>query len=130
LADSVHPLYGQCTRCGTLCLRQRPSPDQLKQYYGVERYWHEHQTKECGYPPIEERAVNDFSDRIPVWFRGLKELKPNAKRLLEIGCAHGGFLHHARENGVADVVGVEVDEGTCAFARERFNLPHVVSGLF
>ena len=50
--------------------------------------------------------------------------------LLEIGCAHGGFLSYCRNHGVKNVVGVEVDEKTCDFARKHFNLPFVVSGLF
>ncbi|HEX9046820.1 MAG TPA: methyltransferase domain-containing protein, partial [Verrucomicrobiae bacterium] len=130
LALSVHPLYGKCTRCGTQVLRRKYTEDQLKQFYGYQQYWHVHQTTVSGYPAIEQRAKDDFLDRIPFWHQLLASHQANPRRLLEFGCAHGGFLHYCREKGIPEVVGVEVDEATCKFARENFRLPHVFSGLF
>jgi glycosyltransferase involved in cell wall biosynthesis/ADP-heptose:LPS heptosyltransferase len=130
LKDSVHPLYGQCQDCGTLVLRQQPTKKQLKEFYGFDGYRHNHQVNVSGYPAIEQRAANDFGDRIPVWYQLLRRCKPQLESLLEIGCAHGGFLSYCYERGVKNVVGVEPCEQTCKFARSRFNLPYVISGLF
>lgn len=130
LTPSVHPLYGECAACGTQVLKEMLSEEQLKSFYTMGGYWHEYQNVLANFPTIEERSVNDFRDRIPVWHQLLARYNPAPERLLEIGCAHGGFLSYCRERGARNVVGVEVDEKTCAFARARFNLPHVVSGLF
>ncbi|MDE3246644.1 MAG: class I SAM-dependent methyltransferase, partial [Acidobacteriota bacterium] len=130
LGPSVHPEYGACSLCGTLVLQSLPEPGALKGYYGIDAYWRGEVVNVSGYPSIDERARKDFADRIPVWWRILKRYSASPHSLLEIACSHGGFLAYARERGVEEVVGIEVDEGTCRFAMEHFNLPHVVSGLF
>ena len=71
LDDSVHPLYGKCRDCGTLVLRRTLTEAELKSFYGYQQYWHEHQSKVTGHPTIEQRAKNDFQDRIPIWYRVL-----------------------------------------------------------
>lgn len=130
LGPSVHPEYGACSVCGTLVLQCLPEPGDLKGYYGIDAYWRGEVVNVSGHPSIDERARRDFGDRIPVWWRILKRYSASPHSLLEIACSHGGFLAYAREQGVNEVVGVEVDEGTCRFAMEHFNLPHVVPGLF
>ena len=130
LEPSVNPFYGKCEQCGTLVLKRTPTAEDLKKYYSLQGYWYEHQLRDCGFPDIEKRATADLADRIPVWHSLLTQAKSKIASLLEIGCAHGGFLNYCRERGVQKVVGVEVDEDTCRFAREHFNLPHVCAGLF
>lgn len=130
LKPSVHPLYRQCIDCGTFVLKTVYSPEELQAFYSLSGYWRDHQIKVSGFPPIEQRAVADFNDRIPYWFHLVKKYGGRLGALLEIGCAHGGFLAYCRAKGLETVVGVEVDEGTCRFAREYFNLPFVCSGLF
>jgi 2-polyprenyl-3-methyl-5-hydroxy-6-metoxy-1,4-benzoquinol methylase len=41
---------------------------------------------------------------------------------LEIGCAHGGFLFKCKNEGVSKCVGIEVSQGTCDFAKEKFGV--------
>jgi len=130
LTDSVHPLYSRCRDCGTLVLNRVLTEEQLKKFYSFDGYWHNHQVNISGYPAIERRATNDFSNRIPVWYQLLRRYKPQLENLLEIGCAHGGFLSYCYERGVKNVVGIEPCEQTCRFARNRFNLPYVITGLF
>jgi len=130
LEESVHPLYGRCQKCGTHVVREILSAGQLKEFYTLNGYWREYQKQVDNYPSIEQRSYDDFGNRIPVWHEILARYNYAPEYLLEIGCAHGGFLHYAKERGAKNVVGVEVDESTCDFARKRFNLPHVVSGLF
>ncbi|MHB1687860.1 MAG: glycosyltransferase [Ignavibacteriaceae bacterium] len=130
LRNSVHPLYVQCELCGTHVVRQKYSSEELQKFYSLSGYWHDHQTLVSGYPPIEVRAKSDFNDRIPYWYELVNKYTSNSGSLLEIGCAHGGFLYYCREHGIKNVVGVEVDEETCKFAQQHFRLPHVCSGLF
>lgn len=130
LGQSVNPLYKTCRCCGTQVLEKLYTEEELKHFYSRDGYWHDRQVQVFSFPPIEERAVNDFKDRIPVWYQVLSLYNKAPRRLMEIGCAHGGFLHYCRERGAREVVGVEVDPGTCEFAKQRFNLPYVVAGLF
>lgn len=122
--------YGKCPSCGTIVALDRRSPDALKNYYGHESYWRTHVVQTYGHPDIEQRSHSDFRDRIPFWWNAVRDLAPNARSILEIGCAHGGFLSFCRDNGYERVAGIEVDESTCDFARKRFNLPEIHSGLW
>lgn len=134
LEDSVHPYYSHCLDCKTFVLKKQLNEEQLKEFYTFDQYWHFRAVKIKKFPPIEQRAVDDFNNRIPIWFQLLRQLvlrfKPRPDLLLEIGCAHGGFLHYCRQHGVTNVVGNEPDEETCKFAKQHFNLPYVVPGLF
>lgn len=134
LSKSIHPAYSRCMDCGTFVLKKQLTDKQLKDFYTFDDYWHTLAVEVKHFPPIEQRAINDFNDRIPIWFDLLRQLnlkyKPAPNFLLEIGCAHGGFLHYCRQHGLKDVVGNEPDEETCRFAKEHFGLPYVISGLF
>jgi GT2 family glycosyltransferase/ADP-heptose:LPS heptosyltransferase/2-polyprenyl-3-methyl-5-hydroxy-6-metoxy-1,4-benzoquinol methylase/Tfp pilus assembly protein PilF len=127
---SIHEEYLKCSNCGTFISKYEISNEKLKNFYTFDSYWHDHVVNKFGYPSIEERSEVDFKDRIPLWFSVLKKFKPDAKSVLEIGCAHGGFLYLCKEHGVEKVVGVEVDEKTCEFARKKFNLENIIPGLF
>jgi len=133
LKDSVNPAYVRCADCDTFVLKQQLNNEQLKDFYGFQTYWHD-QAGIKKLPPIEQRVDNDLKDRIPIWFKLMVQIIQKYKdvpaRLLEIGCAHGGFLHYCMQRGLKNVVGNEPDEKTCQFAREHFKLPCVVSGLF
>ncbi len=130
LTESPHPAYGKCVRCGTLVLTAEVGAEHLHEFYTLDRYWKDHVPNISGYPNIEQRARDDFAARIPKWFEILAEHKHGAHDLLEIGCAHGGFLYHCQTRGITNVVGVEVDASTCALAVSQFGLEHVVAGLF
>jgi len=134
LTDSIHPDYLRCSCCATFVLKKQLNPEQLRQFYSFDNYWHDYAVHVKALPAIEQRAIDDFNNRIPVWFNLLRQLvrrfNPRPNLLLEIGCAHGGFLSYCREHGIINVVGVEPDEQTCEFARKHFELPYVFSGLF
>jgi SAM-dependent methyltransferase len=122
--------YLQCEACDTLCAINQFSAEHLKEFYGHQKYWNDYVVNVYSHPNIEVRSHNDKNDRIPFWWQFISERKQNIGSLLEIGCAHGGFLDHCRANGVKDVVGVEVDLETCSYAMQRFNLPVVHAGLW
>ncbi len=129
LVNSVHPAYHVCSVCGTLVSKIPTTSEGLEKFYSLNSYWHK-LVKHKMYPPIEVRAVSDFGDRIPYWLSLVSCYSQDPKSMLEIGCAHGGFLALCRQQGIETVVGIEVDEETCRFAREHFKLPCVISGLF
>ncbi|MCL4510928.1 MAG: methyltransferase domain-containing protein [Bacteroidetes bacterium] len=130
LTESVNRFYLQCVDCDTLVLANEPDKETLRNFYSADGYWHDYVQNQMGFQPIEQRAFDDFGDRIPLWYNLLKNYTSRLTSVLEIGCSHGGFLHYCRIRDGANVVGVEVDENTCVLARKRFNLPYVTSGLF
>ena len=99
--------YAACVGCGTFVCESQPSDDEIKKLYGFQSYWQDNM-KKVGQPVFEQRAVNDLNDRIPHWWNRVKET-PNLNSLLEIGCAHGGFLRYAFQNGVKHCFGFEPD---------------------
>jgi 2-polyprenyl-3-methyl-5-hydroxy-6-metoxy-1,4-benzoquinol methylase len=111
-----HPDYEICVFCGTF-VSKKNTPDD---FYSFKNYWHDRQLNKYGFPPIEQRAKNDFMDRIPFWYENIKELP--IKSVLEIGGAHGGFLHYCKIRGIGKCTGIEIDKDTCKFAEESFGL--------
>ena len=89
LSKSVHAAYSRCIDCGTFVLKKQLASKQLKDFYTFEGYWHTRAVKVKHFPPIEQRAVNDFNDRIPVWFDLLRQLDlkykptPNVLNLID-----------------------------------------------
>ncbi len=130
LYKSVHKLYLECSLCGTLVYEENLDAENLKRFYTLDNYWNDHVVNVSKGPSIEERSAVDFEGRIQTWFSILEKHNANVESLLEIGCAHGGFLHYAASKGVKKVVGIEVDENTCQFAKLKFNLTDIISGLF
>lgn len=120
--------YVCCSSCGTY-LSCVDVPD-VKEFYSFADYWHRHQTQDFGFPPIEGRSINDFNDRIPVWWNVIKGLNQKWESVLEIGCAHGGFLKICKDYGFERCVGIEIDPATCEYAKSRFGLEEIYSAVF
>ena len=115
--QGFHPDYKRCVNCGTFVTDKQPESG----LYDFSNYWHSRQTGKYGFPPIEQRAKDDFYNRIPFWWDQLKTL-PKLTSILEVGSAHGGFLQHCKDNGFTRCVGVEISEDTCSFARKTFDV--------
>lgn len=115
--------YHRCSSCQSwVCLAE---PPQFEDYYSFEDYWHKHQN-DLGFPSIEERAKEDFDNRIPFWYELLPE---GTTSILEIGCAHGGFLKYCKDRGVPIVLGMEPSDKTCQYARRTFGIS-MLCGIF
>ena len=123
--DSFKVDYLECKDCGTFISIKQINP---VDFYNFDYYWHERQVKEYGFPSIEQRAKDDFGNRIPFWGMLLKRIS-KAKSILEIGGCHGGFLQYCKEHGFERCLGVEISEGTCDFARKTFGL-EMICGEF
>jgi 2-polyprenyl-3-methyl-5-hydroxy-6-metoxy-1,4-benzoquinol methylase len=123
-----HESYGVCRECGCYVNRRPPLPQELKRLYSFDLYWHTRQRLK-GYPTIENRQANDWSDgRVKYWAGLVQRYGPPAGRVVEVGCAHGVLLLELKRSGY-DCFGVEPDELTAAWARRTLDLD-VRSGFF
>jgi SAM-dependent methyltransferase len=126
----LHPYsveYRACRSCGTLvsCAglsgEEIPVRDDESDFYG-KTYWLGHQTDELGLPDIVHRSRADVGERCMHWLRTLLRFKQPPARLLEVGCAHGGFVALARWAGY-EATGLELSPWVVEFARKTFGIP-------
>ena len=121
--DCFHPEYSQCVSCGTFVSNRVTEPG----YYEFDSYWQKRGRPD--YIPIDQRAKDDFDNRIPFWGGQLKAI-PGCTSILEIGSCHGGFLYYCcKDLGFIRLVGIEISEGTCDFARKTFGV-EMICGEF
>ncbi|NEO94351.1 MAG: class I SAM-dependent methyltransferase, partial [Moorea sp. SIO3G5] len=91
------PDYFVCYQCGTLVSKTGLRTEQIRvqddnhDFYGKE-YWLSHQTEHYGFPDIRQRARQDLPERCLHWLRTLMAYKLPPAKVLELGCAHGGFV--------------------------------------
>jgi SAM-dependent methyltransferase len=93
--------------------------------YGDD-YWQRRQTERHGLPDIRRRARLDLPERCTYWLRHLLTLRLPPGRILEVGCAHGGYVALLGWAGF-DAVGTEMSPGVASIAHELFGV-RVVSG--
>jgi 2-polyprenyl-3-methyl-5-hydroxy-6-metoxy-1,4-benzoquinol methylase len=123
--------YCRCEACQTLVAdisTAKADPrvtDDAADYYG-RNYWFAHQTRDLNCPDIVSRSRTDLSERCVHWLRSLLQFKLPPARVLEIGCAHGGFVAMLRQAGF-DAQGLELSPSIVELARETFGVP-VLSG--
>jgi 2-polyprenyl-3-methyl-5-hydroxy-6-metoxy-1,4-benzoquinol methylase len=119
--------YHRCQECETL-IADRDAPgfdprviDESKDLYGKE-YWFGHQTAELDCPDIISRSRSDLAERCVHWLRLLLEFKLPPAKILEIGCAHGGFVAMLRQAGF-DAGGLELSPSIVRLAADTFRVP-------
>jgi 2-polyprenyl-3-methyl-5-hydroxy-6-metoxy-1,4-benzoquinol methylase len=121
------PEYRLCNKCETLVSCAGLAGDEIAvtddehDFYG-KTYWLGHQTDELGLPDITTRARADLSERCMYWLRTLCRLKQPPARVLDVGCAHGGFVALMRAMGY-DATGLELSPWVVDFARQNFDVP-------
>ncbi len=119
--------YRLCDHCSTLvsCVGLTPEEiaveDDENDFYGKD-YWLTHQTEELGHANIVERARIDLHERCLHWLRAFASYRLPPARVLEIGCAHGGFVALLRSVGY-DATGLELSPWVVDFARSTFKVP-------
>jgi 2-polyprenyl-3-methyl-5-hydroxy-6-metoxy-1,4-benzoquinol methylase len=95
--------------------------DEQSDLYG-RRYWFDHQQSLYGQADIHARSRSDLGERCVYWLDALTRLKLPPARVLELGSAHGGFVHLMRQAGY-DAIGSELSPSVCRIAEQTFNVP-------
>jgi 2-polyprenyl-3-methyl-5-hydroxy-6-metoxy-1,4-benzoquinol methylase len=127
--DALSPFsgdYRRCDACQTLVSMKFDATydprvkNDAADYYGRD-YWFDHQTKDLDCPDIVSRSRTDLSERCLHWLRSLLGYKLPPARVLEIGCAHGGFVAMLRQLGY-DAFGLELSPEIIEYARKTFDI--------
>lgn len=124
--------YWRCPACETLVAAAPGGGadpavrDDATDFYG-RNYWFGHQTQKLGCPDIVSRSRTDLAERCVHWMRSLLPYVLPPARVLEIGCAHGGFVAMLRQAGY-DAMGLELSPAIVDLARNTFGVP-VLTGL-
>jgi len=113
----------ECWRCGLAFVNPRPSEEAIEKLYG-EDYFDEG-ARETYQRRVDEAVARKTTPEAE-YVERLVELK--GKRLLDVGCAYGSFLHVARLRG-AEVEGVELSDDAARLAQERLGLTVYVGTL-
>ncbi|NET85565.1 MAG: methyltransferase domain-containing protein [Moorea sp. SIO1F2] len=127
------PDYLACSQCGTLVSKTGLRAEQLRikddnhDFYGKE-YWLSYQTEHYGFPDIRQRARQDLPERCLYWLRTLMAYKLPPAKVLELGCAHGGFVAMMGWAGF-DAMGLELSPWVVEFAQQTFNMPILLGPL-
>ena len=125
--DEFSADYLHCSACETLVARNLPGPeiasvqDDSVDLYG-RSYWYDRQKRVHGYPNLEERAWLDIPERCVHWLKALLRYKRPPGDVLEIGCAHGGFVALLQWAGFR-ATGLELSPSVVEFARKTFAIP-------
>ena len=124
--------YMQCTKCHTVISRQTPShhinriSDDRLDFYS-KKYWFSHQ-ENMGMPNLLCRARSDLPERCIYWMNTLLNYRLPPSRVLEVGCAHGGFVALLQWAGF-DATGLELSPWVVDFAGKAFSIPVLLGPL-
>lgn len=106
-----------CEVCGLRFTNPIPDASSIGKYYQSEDYISHSNTKK-GIVNTLYHAARDFMIQQKInWIKSFS----SHKKLLDIGCGTGHFMHALKQNGF-QVKGVEVDEGARNFAITQFGL--------
>lgn len=114
----------QCDHCGIVYLA--PVRQDLKGYYSKEY--------RQLYTPVLGRALNSrqlFDICLPYQqarIEALKHVLGRGKRLLDVGCASGAFLHSVR-NHVGECIGMEFNKDNVRFVEKKLGLKVHTEGI-
>jgi len=110
------PDYRVCRACGTLVSTAAPKAG----LYGSS-YWKERQTEHHGLPDIQARARLDLPERCTHWLGRLLTLRLPPARVLDVGCAHGGYVALLNWAGY-HAEGTEMSADVARFASDAFGV--------
>ena len=122
--------FARCPDCGTLVFAgacqppEGPSTGEDGGLYGTT-YWFERQVEVHGCPDLVDRARADLPERCVHWLRTLLTYRPPPARVLELGCAHAGFVALLGWAGYSST-GLEMSRSVAHFGREAFGVPVLV----
>jgi 2-polyprenyl-3-methyl-5-hydroxy-6-metoxy-1,4-benzoquinol methylase len=108
--------YRVCRACGTLVSR---APIAAGLY--EKDYWTKRQTEHHGLPDIRKRARLDLPERCAHWLGRLLTLRLPPARILDVGCAHGGYVALLNWAGY-EATGTEISSEVAQLAQETFGV--------
>ena len=116
-----------CKSCGTLVTTAdvRSADLTVSQDEGElysKDYWLKRQSERYGLPPLDKRARLDLPERCAYWLKLLLKRRLPPAKVLEIGCAHGGYVALMRWAGY-DASGTEMSPWIVQFAKDTFGVP-------
>jgi SAM-dependent methyltransferase len=120
------PDYGHCRACGTLVCLKGLSDEALRvrddetDFYG-KKYWLSYQDEAFGYPGFHARARADLPERDLFWLKALLKYCLPPADVLELGCAHGGFVALLQLAGF-HASGSEMSPWVVEYARRTFGI--------
>lgn len=119
--------YAVCKPCGTLVTRADVKPADLAvtkdqgELYSKD-YWLKRHDGQFNYPSFFDRTRQDLPERCVHWLKLLLARRLPPAKVLEIGCAHGGYVALMRWAGY-DASGTEMSPWVVNYARETFGVP-------
>jgi 2-polyprenyl-3-methyl-5-hydroxy-6-metoxy-1,4-benzoquinol methylase len=118
--------YLHCDICQTL-VADNPAAhvdtrvkDESADLYGRD-YWFAHQTADLDCPDIVTRSRTDLAERAIHWMRSVLRFVLPPAEVLEIGCAHGGFVAMLNQAGF-NAKGLELSPAIVQFAHGTFGV--------
>lgn len=109
-----------CPDCGLLYTDPAPAPEKIGNYYKSENYFSHNNASHSLMGTLYRFARKYTLARKYKFIRSLLSRREN-RRILDIGCGTGHFLHTMKQHGWT-VKGYEVSPDAIAFARAEFQL--------
>lgn len=109
--------YVQCKRCGLVYMNPQISPDEISEFYPLDYGPHKPKRKNQ-----QDKHVlrNKFKKR-PFTTLLLEKLNAH-KRLLDVGCGSGSFLHEIKTLTGCEIQGVDLSTTAAKVAKESYDI--------
>ncbi len=117
----------KCVGCGLVYAAPRPTPEELQTFYSSTYFTRDHQTN-LGYANYREVAELNARRTWKQFHKYVPLERVVRRKLLDAGCATGGFLAEAKAAGW-DCLGVELSDHAVEIARHEFGLDVVHGDL-
>lgn len=108
----------RCRQCGLVYQNPRPTLAEMGEHYPPQYESYTDQTVQTKRNWLLQKAVQHGTNKRCRFVTNHKR----TGKLLDIGCAMGGFLLGMRDQGAWTLAGVEVNQAVAAAARERHGL--------
>jgi 2-polyprenyl-3-methyl-5-hydroxy-6-metoxy-1,4-benzoquinol methylase len=111
----------ECRVCGLAFVDPRPSPQQLKEYYG-RGYFSGEKDFFHGKDYCLERDMAIESGLVTGYREIVSNFDLEGKTILDLGCASGALLSSLRNHNPKELIGIDTAEYPVSFGRERYDL--------
>lgn len=122
----------RCKHCSLVYVNPRPSVDDIHLFYPEDFVSYQFEELQSSQPSFRERLVafvtrTSAAQHVEV-VRTLVE--PTSKpSILDVGCGKGSFLYALKNNFECDAMGIDFDEQSVRYCRERLNINVLHGGI-